>query len=98
MQPTGIENPIILHFISSKKPWVYWKPVDTNDFEFNYTKPNGGITLDNMGSVTLVQKNMSRANTFNVRINFKVTYSWGTLYYPITVKVNAAPGNTVSLR
>ena len=75
-----------------------WKPVDTNDFEFNYTKPNGGITLDNMGSVTLVQKNMSRANTFNVRINFKVTYSWGTLYYPITVKVNAAPGNTVSLR
>lgn len=75
-----------------------WKPVDSNDFEFNYTKPNGGITLDNMGSVTLVQKNMSRANTFNVRINFKVTYSWGTLYYPITVKVNAAPGNTVSVR
>ena len=75
-----------------------WKPVDTNDFEFNYTKPNGGITLDNMGSVKLVQKNMSRANAFNVRINFKVTYSWGTLYYPVTVKVNAAPGNTVSVR
>ena len=31
-----IENPIILHFISSKKPWVYWKPVDTTPFEKKY--------------------------------------------------------------
>lgn len=45
-----------------------------------------------MGSVTLTQVNMSRANSFNVRMTFKVTYLWGELTETVTLHVNNAPG------
>ena len=56
-----------------------WGAVDNNVFTISYAEPTGSISLDNMGSVTLTQVNMSRANSFNVRMTFKVTYLWGEL-------------------
>lgn len=69
-----------------------WGAVDNNVFTISYTEPTGSISLDNMGSVTLTQVNMSRANSFNVRMTFKVTYLWGELTETVTLHVNNAPG------
>ena len=69
-----------------------WGAVDNNVFTISYAEPTGSISLDNMGSVTLTQVNMSRANSFNVRMTFKVTYLWGELTETVTLHVNNAPG------
>ena len=69
-----------------------WGAVGNNVFTIGYTEPTGSISLDNMGSVTLTQVNMSRANSFNVRMTFKVTYLWGELTETVTLHVNNAPG------
>ena len=76
----------------------YWADVDTNDFEVTFTEPSGAIKLDNMGKVTLTQKNMSRANSFKVRIPLAVTYKWGVLHETVELNVNAASGNAVKRR
>lgn len=76
----------------------YWAAVDSNDFEVTFAEPQGGITLSNMGSVTLKQKNMSRANSFKVRIPLAVTYKWGVLHETVELNVNAASGNAVKRR
>ena len=65
-------------------------------FTISYAEPTGSISLDNMGSVTLTQVNMSRANSFNVRMTFKVTYLWGELTETVTLHVNNAPGKPFS--
>ena len=75
-----------------------WAAVDTNDFEITFTEPQGGITLGNMGKVTLTQKNMSRANSFKVRIPLAVTYKWGVLYETVELNVKAASGNAAKRR
>ena len=75
-----------------------WAAVDTNDFEITFTEPQGGITLSNMGKVTLTQKNMSRANSFKVRIPLAVTYKWGVLYETVELNVKAASGNAAKRR
>lgn len=75
-----------------------WAEVDPNDFEITFTEPSGAIKLDNMGSVTLKQKNMSRANSFKVRIPLAVTYKWGVLHETVELNVNAASGNAVKRR
>jgi len=31
-----MKNPVVLHFISSKKPWVLWKPLNTTHFGKKY--------------------------------------------------------------
>ncbi|WP_298454345.1 hypothetical protein [uncultured Prevotella sp.] len=76
----------------------YWADVDTNDFEVTFTEPSGAIKLGNMGKVTLTQKNMSRANSFKVRIPLAVTYKWGVLHETVELNVNAASGNAVKRR
>lgn len=76
----------------------YWADVDANDFEVTFTEPSGAIKLDNMGKVTLTQKNMSRANSFKVRIPLAVTYKWGVLHETVELNVNAASGNAVKRR
>lgn len=76
----------------------YWANVDTNDFEVTFTEPSGAIKLKNMGKVTLTQKNMSRANSFKVRIPLAVTYKWGVLHETVELNVNAASGNAVKRR
>lgn len=75
-----------------------WAEVDPNDFEITFTEPSGAIKLDNMGKVTLTQKNMSRANSFKVRIPLAVTYKWGVLHETVELNVNAASGNAVKRR
>lgn len=76
----------------------YWTDVDTNDFEVTFTEPSGAIKLDNMGKVTLTQKNMSRANSFKVRIPLAVEYKWGVLHETVELNVNAASGNAAKRR
>ena len=76
----------------------YWAEVDANDFEVTFTEPSGAIKLGNMGSVTLTQKNMSRANSFKVRIPLAVTYKWGVLHETVELNVNAASGNAAKRR
>lgn len=76
----------------------YWTDVDTNDFEVTFTEPQGGITLNNMGEVTLKQNNMSRANSFKVRIPLAVEYKWGVLHETVELNVNAASGNAAKRR
>ena len=75
-----------------------WADVDPNDFVVTFTEPQGGITLSNMGKVTLTQKNMSRANSFKVRIPLAVTYKWGVLHETVELNVNAASGNAAKRR
>lgn len=75
-----------------------WAEVDPNDFEITFTEPSGAIKLGNMGSVTLKQKNMSRANSFKVRIPLAVTYKWGVLHETVELNVNAASGNAAMRR
>lgn len=75
-----------------------WAEVDPNDFEITFTEPSGAIKLDNMGKVTLTQKNMSRANSFKVRIPLAVTYKWGVLHETVELNVNAASGNAAMRR
>lgn len=72
--------------------------VDANDFVVTYTEPQGGITLSNMGKVTLTQKNMSLANSFKVYIPLAVTYKWGVLYETVELNVKAASGTAVKRR
>lgn len=67
-----------------------WKAVDPNDFEVDFIAPTGGVKLNNMGQVKLTQKNMSLANSFDVKVNLVITYKWGKLYMPITIHVNKA--------
>lgn len=69
-----------------------WTSVDPSVFTIDYTEPVGDIKLNNMGKVTLTQVNMSRANSFDVRVPLTITYSWGTLTANVTVHVKAAPG------
>lgn len=75
-----------------------WASVDVNDFVVTYTEPQGGITLSNMGKVTLTQKNMSLANSFQVRIPLAVTYKWGVLHETVELNVKAASGNAAMRR
>ena len=70
-----------------------WEAVNPNNFTITYTAPTGDIKLDNMGNITLsTGENMSRANSFQVRVPLKVTYKWGTLTETVTVNVMKAPG------
>ena len=70
-----------------------WEAVNPDNFTITYTAPTGDIKLDNMGSITLsTGENMSRANSFQVRVPLKVTYKWGTLTETVTVNVMKAPG------
>lgn len=66
--------------------------LDPSVFTVSYTAPTGAISLNNMGSVTLNQVNMSRANDFQVQIPVTVTYKWGQLSTTVTLNVKAAPG------
>lgn len=75
-----------------------WTSVDKSVFTVEYTEPVGDIKLNNMGKVTLNQVNMSRANSFDVRIPLTVTYSWGTLTATVNVHVKAAPGKSTIKR
>lgn len=64
------------------------------DFQVMFTAPTGGISLDNMGSVTLTQgENMSMATKFNVSVPVKVHYTWGDLY--TTIDFTVYPAGTV---
>ena len=64
------------------------------DFQVTFTAPTGGISLDNMGSVTLTQgENMSMATKFNVSVPVKVHYTWGDLY--TTIDFTVYPAGTV---
>lgn len=75
-----------------------WTSVDKSVFTVEYTEPVGDIKLNNMGKVTLNQVNMSRANSFDVRIPLTITYSWGTLTATVNVHVKAAPGKSTIKR
>lgn len=64
------------------------------DFQVTFTAPTGGISLENMGSVTLTQgENMSMATKFNVSVPVKVHYTWGDLY--TTIDFTVYPAGTV---
>lgn len=44
---SDIENPAILHFISPKKPWVLWKPLNSTHWAVEYFKAIEGTPWEN---------------------------------------------------